>query len=147
MWSYCNLTSTPGTISLRTVIIYVSNRECRSYAADLWNTKLANFNSFQCHLLLVTPRKSASVISINNILFSPLSVIKYKLITVGDQWNWHLLYYLFQKITALKNHKILSALECNLFLWTSLISFFFFFNIHGTVHRSMTSSNNQRDAA
>jgi len=23
----------------------------------------------------------------------------------------------------------------------------FFFNIHGTVHRSMTSSNNQRDAA
>ena len=27
------------------------------------------------------------------------------------------------------------------------ISMLFFFNIHGTVHRSMTSSNNQRDAA
>jgi len=25
--------------------------------------------------------------------------------------------------------------------------FYFFFNIHGTVHRSMTNSNNQRDAA
>ena len=28
-----------------------------------------------------------------------------------------------------------------------LMSYIFKFNIHGTVHRSMTSSNNQRDAA
>jgi len=31
---------------------------------------------------------------------------------------------------------------------TCIVSIFqYLFNIHGTVHRSMTSSNNQRDAA
>ena len=34
---------------------------------------------------------------------------------------------------------------CVIFLRTN--TYFFKFNIHGTVHRSMTSSNNQRDAA